>query len=269
MNRLSTSHERHLLLRPALRFIFVVLGFLLVSALPASAQNGYPPRNDPYINDFAKVIDAEDASNLRQALADLKSSKGIELAVVTVNSIKDYPTGDGTLESFATHLFNTWGVGDAQLNKGVMLLVAVNDHKLRVELGKSYGSGHSAEMQSIIDNTIVPDFKQGAYSRGIYRGVKAIADQLTGVAPKPSTSTASSPQPASTENSSPIALVIIGGIVILALAFGTKGGSGGGKSSSTGGSSDWNSGGGSGFDSGSSSSSGGGSSGGGGASGSW
>jgi uncharacterized protein len=61
-----------------------------------------------------------------------------------------------------------------------MLLVAVKDHKLRVELGKSYGSDHSAEMQSIIDNTIVPDFKQGAYRRGIYRGVKAIADQLTG-----------------------------------------------------------------------------------------
>ncbi len=190
MSRFSTSHERSVPLRLSLWLVLVVMGFLLVSALPARAQNGYPPRSDPYINDFAKVVDAEDANNLRQALADLKNSKGIELAVVTVNSIKDYATGDATFEAFATHLFNTWGVGDAQRNRGVMLLVAVKDHKLRVELGKGYGSGHSAEMQSIIDNTIVPDFKQGAYSRGIYRGVKAIADQLTGVAPKPSSSTA-------------------------------------------------------------------------------
>jgi uncharacterized protein len=226
MSRFSTSHKQCVLLRPTLWLGLIVLGFLLASALPASTQNGYPPRSDLYINDFAKVIDAEDASNLRQALSELKSSKGIELAVVTVNSIKDYPTGDATFEAFATHLFNTWGIGDAKRNDGVMLLIAVKDHKLRVELGKSYGSGHSTEMQSIIDNTIVPDFKQGAYSRGIYRGVKAIVDQLDGG--KQTQLASAPPQPlnattGSTQSRSPLEnliLIIVFGLIV-ALIGGT------------------------------------------------
>jgi uncharacterized protein len=181
MSRLLTTRERCTRSRSAPYLVLVVSALLLAGALPARAQNSYPDRIDPYINDYAKVISAEDAGNIRQVLSDLKSSKGVELVVVTVNSIDDYDTGDTTIESFATHLFNTWGIGDAQRNDGLMLLVAIKDHKLRIELGRGYGSGHSPEMQSIIDNTIVPDFKQNAYSRGIYRGAKSIADQVSGM----------------------------------------------------------------------------------------
>jgi uncharacterized protein len=231
MSLFLTIRKRYVLSQSSLYSALVVIMLLLASTLPASAQNGYPTRIDPYINDYAQVISAEDAGNIRQVLSDLKSRKGVELVVVTVNSIGDYQMGDTTIESFATHLFNTWGIGDAQRNDGVMLLVAIKDRKLRIELGRGYGSGHSPEMQSIIDNTIVPDFKQSAYSRGIYRGVKAIADQITGgkqagpvgASARPSSATTSSRQPRSAAADGPTVMLVLGLIAgIAAVAIGAN-----------------------------------------------
>lgn len=158
----------------------IFAAFLIVAVPIARAQSRYPSRTDAYINDYAEIVSAEDAVNIRKALSDLKTGKGIEMVVLTINSIHDYGTGDTTIESFATHVFNTWGIGDKQRNDGVLLLVAVKDRTVRIELGSGYGSGHSPEMQAVIDNYVIPEFKQNAYSRGIYRGTQAVVATLTG-----------------------------------------------------------------------------------------
>ncbi len=228
MSRILTVRKRRDRSRLGLCLTLAVVALLLVGVLPVGAQNGYPIRSDPYINDFAAVISTEDAGNIRQALTDLKSRTDIELVVVTINSISDYSTGDGTLESFATHLFNTWGIGDAQRNDGIMLLVAINDRQLRIELGRGYGGGHSPEMQTIIDNTIVPDFRQSAYSRGIYRGVKAIADQVYGKSASAGSVPVSAPVADSSSRATAVStnsglagpLVLLVGICTAIVAFG-------------------------------------------------
>ena len=63
---------------------------------------------------------------------------GIEMVVVTINSIKDYNTGDSTIESFAKNLGNTWGVGHKKTNDGVVMLVAVRDRKSWISLAGGY-----------------------------------------------------------------------------------------------------------------------------------
>jgi uncharacterized protein len=116
-------------------------------------------------------------------LQQLRRDTGKEFVVVTITSIDQYTTNDQTIESFATHLFNTWSLGDRQRNDGVMLLVAVNDRRVRIELGAGYPHSADADMAAVIDTAILPNFKRGDYSQGIVQGVQGVIGKLTGRPP--------------------------------------------------------------------------------------
>jgi uncharacterized protein len=149
-------------------------------ASPVYAQGAYPQPQDTFVNDYAHLLEAEDAANVRTLFAGLKRETGIEAVVVTIGSVNDYQTGAETVESFATNLFNTWGIGDEEANNGVLILVAVKDRKVRIEVGASYENTQNAAMQEVINEHILPSFRQGHYSRGIYRGARAVVGKLTG-----------------------------------------------------------------------------------------
>jgi uncharacterized protein len=146
---------------------------------PASATIGYPKSVDKYVNDFAQVIDAADAQRIKDMLGSVEDQTGIEVSVVTINSMQDYQGTGSTIELFATALFNTWGIGKADKNNGILLLVAVKDRKMRIELGSGYPSSYDAVSAKIISTAIVPYFKEGQYSRGIYEGTLAIVKNFT------------------------------------------------------------------------------------------
>lgn len=168
------------------RFFLSVVGALLLPAAGGSAthaQGAYPEPVDLYVNDFAGLLTVEHASAIRGLLSNLKRDTGVEAVVVTIGSINDYATGDATIESFATNLFNTWGVGDKAKNNGVLILVAVNDRKVRIEVGAGYESTLNAAMQKVIDEYMLPAFRRADYSQGIYDGVRAVVSELTGQRP--------------------------------------------------------------------------------------
>ena len=142
------------------------------------AYAAYPNFTDTRLNDFANVVRPEHAVAIRTELTQLRDNTGMEAVVVTINSISDYGTGDATIESFATNLFNSWGVGNAERNDGAMLLVAVRDRKVRIEVGSGFGSSLNASTQRIIDNEIIPNFKRGDYSQGILAGARALRAEL-------------------------------------------------------------------------------------------
>jgi uncharacterized protein len=149
---------------------------------------------------------------------------------VTIDSISDYHTGDETIESFATHLFNTWGIGDSQRNDGVLILIAVKDRKVRIEVGSGYGSTQDANMQEVINEYMLPFFKRNDYSQGIYQGARAVVGTLTGIwpsdlgSPTPESTRAVTPsQSQSSANNIYIPVVILGAIAALgAAAFGLQ-----------------------------------------------
>lgn len=149
----------------------------------AGAQSGYPPRTDAYVDDIAQVIEPQDEAAIRQILEDLRATRGVGAAVVTIGSIGDYSTGDQTIESFATHLFNAWGLGDAQRNDGVLVLVAVDDRLVRIELGAGYDASYEARMRTVINEHFLNDFRSGRTSMGIVSGVRALVHELTGAWP--------------------------------------------------------------------------------------
>ncbi len=161
-----------------------VLGMLLKVALSVglvatlSANAAYPEFADTRLNDFANVVRPEHAVAIRTELTQLRDTVGIETVVITIDSINDYGTDDATIESFVTHLFNKWGVGNAERNDGAMLLVAVNDRKVRIEVGSGFGDKLNAPTKRIIDSQIIPNFKRGDYSTGILEGARALGEEL-------------------------------------------------------------------------------------------
>lgn len=161
------------------RAVILALILLLTFGAAAQAQNGYPLPEELYVNDFAGLLTEETANAIRTHLQDLQAERGIEMTVVTIGSIHDYNTGDYSIESFATNLFNTWGIGNPQLNNGVLILVAVADRQMRIEVGSGYGSRMNDDMQGVINEFMLPAFRQGDYNGGIYLGTRAVIYQIT------------------------------------------------------------------------------------------
>lgn len=163
--------------------IMIILGNLIF--LPADSPAGeYPEADDLYVNDYAQLLTPEDAAGIRTLFTTLRSDWGIEAVVLTINTFRKYETQDTTLEGFATNLFNAWGIGNKEKNNGVLILVAVNDRKMRIELGAGYSKSMDWKMKSVIDEFMLPQFKRNNYSRGIYQGARAIISQLTGQEPE-------------------------------------------------------------------------------------
>lgn len=115
-----------------------------------------------------------------QAISDrLLTDKAIPLIVVTIPSLADHGPRNLRIETFATLLFNQWGIGYEKLegsswNYGILLLVARNDRKARIELGADWERSHDRTAQRIMDGTILPQFRRDDYAAGILAGVREL-----------------------------------------------------------------------------------------------
>lgn len=139
----------------------------------------YPQADDEYVNDFAAVMEPELESELRSKLKDVEYYSGVEIVLVTIDSWPDYQTGHNSWEGFATGLFNDWRIGNLPKNDGVLIMLAVDDRKIRIELGAGYPGRYDRVMKRIIDDVMVPALKQNAYSDVIELGAYAVIDAVT------------------------------------------------------------------------------------------
>lgn len=123
-----------------------------------------------YVNDYANIIDGNVKQQLEEELRLFKASTTNEIAVVTIPSLD----GD-TIEHYATKLFESWKIGNAKNDNGVLLLISRDDKKIRIEVGYGLeGALPDILAQDIIKNQITPSFKQGDYSTGIVQGITGI-----------------------------------------------------------------------------------------------
>lgn len=154
---------------------------LLVAVLSVAPARGDVPRHeDLYVNDFAGLLSAQEAEDVRTLFRNLREEQDVEATLVTIGSIEDYGTGDDSIESFATRLFDDWGVGDAERNDGVLFLVAVEDRKVRIELGAGYGRRHDDAMEEMLDEAILPHLRNDDYGPGIVSGAVALTRHFGG-----------------------------------------------------------------------------------------
>src|SRR6202163_3667693 len=127
------------------------------------------------IVDQANVIAAETRNAVEPKLADLEAKSGIQLVVATVASLEGLE-----IEPYANALFRSWKLGEKTKNNGVLLLVAPNEHRVRIEVGYGLeGTLTDALSKVIITNAITPRFKAGDFNGGIARGVDDIITVLT------------------------------------------------------------------------------------------
>jgi uncharacterized protein len=106
----------------------------------------------------------------------------VALIVVTLPSLSSYGAAGDDIEGYARALFDKWGIGSAERNYGMLLLVARGDRKARIELGSSWSAQHNAQSAQIMNSIIVPAFRGENYSAGIVAGVKALDAMARGLA---------------------------------------------------------------------------------------
>lgn len=140
----------------------------------------YPKPDSGYVTDLAGLLTPDEEEKIEVWLWQVESKTNVEIAVVTIDSIEDFPGGGTSIESFAQGLFDKYGIGNLPKNDGVLLLVARNDRKARIELGAYYGQSRDGDANRIMQNTIVPQFKKGNYSKGITNGVKDLVYEFAG-----------------------------------------------------------------------------------------
>src|SRR3974390_227663 len=153
--------------------VFTSLVLLLCASLAAFAAN--LPALTGRIVDQANVIPLDTRKTLESKLSDLETKSGVQLVVATVTSL-----GGEEIEPYANELFRSWKLGEKTKNNGVLLLVAPNERRVRIEPGYGLeGTLTDALSKIIITNAITPRFKAGDFDDGISRGVDDIITVLT------------------------------------------------------------------------------------------
>ena len=159
-----------------LRLGGLAAALLLALALPALAAALLPLTGR--VVDQAGMIDAATEQGLVARLEAFEAKSSDQIVVATLDSLE----GD-TIEDFANRQFREWGLGQAGEDNGILLLVARDDRKMRIEVG--YGlEGTLTDLHSklIIENTMVPAFRAGDFSGGISKAVDDIIMVLEGSA---------------------------------------------------------------------------------------
>jgi uncharacterized protein len=150
------------------RQIAILLATLLW-ATTALAQN-YPQFTSLYVNDFADLLDPETELRIETELKAAKRERDLEFTLVTIDSRYDY-AGSNDFKEFAFGLFNFWGVGNAERNDGILVLVAKGDREMRIVLGDGYPAVFDKRAKIVIDDYYIPYFKNDQYAEGIEAGV--------------------------------------------------------------------------------------------------
>lgn len=159
----------------AVRVPLSAAAFLALLCLGLAALAANFPALTGRIVDQANIIPAETRTALEPKLADLEAKSGIQLVIATVRSLEGQE-----IEPYANELFRTWKLGEKTKNNGVLLLVAPNERRVRIEVGYGLeGTLTDALSNVIITNAIAPRFKAGDFGGGISRGVEDIITVLT------------------------------------------------------------------------------------------
>lgn len=158
------------------RTFWLALATLLAAlALPAAAQDyNFPERPEGPVLDSADMLSPATEAALDRQLRDYNRDTGRAIIVATVPSL------DGaSIERYATALFAEWGIGGAERDMGLLLLIARDDREMRIEIGYGLHPYFGGIMAGrVINDTITPRFRNGDFDGGVTAGVDAIVSHL-------------------------------------------------------------------------------------------
>ncbi|MBS3806258.1 MAG: TPM domain-containing protein [Bacteroidales bacterium] len=159
------------------RFFLLVWMLLLIG--PAMAQvEDFPERPQPpqIVNDFAEVLSPSEQSQLEQKLVRFNRETSTQIAVVTLNDLRGYAISD-----YAVRLAHEWGVGQEGKDNGILILVSPENQRVFIATGYGLeGAVPDATAQQIVDNEILPLFRQGNYYKGLEQATTVLFDLTRG-----------------------------------------------------------------------------------------
>ena len=153
--------------------ILILLLLTVIPAVPVHAEQWQKLNVQGYVNDFAGVLDPVTVEGLTRLCTEVDQKAKAQIAVVTIRTLEGDPA-----EDFANHLFQKWGVGYKGTDRGVMVLLATDDHKYWTEVG--YGlepilpDGKVGEF----GRNMVPLLRQGNYNNAVVQMVSQIAEVI-------------------------------------------------------------------------------------------
>ena len=141
------------------RFLQSLL-FICILSVAVSAEIPAPGSN--YANDYANVLSAATEEHINKT-SKTYSGDGTQVVVVTVTSL------DGMdIETYSNRLFRSWGIGNADKDNGLLILVSTGDREIRIEVGRGLeGTFNDAKCGRLIDEYAIPYLKDNNYDEGI------------------------------------------------------------------------------------------------------
>lgn len=160
----------------------LVVLVLLSCKAPASVEQVPNPRHDDsWVSDNANLLSDEAQRRIDDRIDDLESRTGVEIAVVTV-----YDVNAPTPRDFATRLFNEWGIGKADRDNGLLILLVEDQRRLEMETGYGLEAQLTdAWLKQLQESEMVPHFRSGNFDRGLEAGVDAVIARLDGASDTP------------------------------------------------------------------------------------
>lgn len=190
--------------------IFSIFYIILIYTPPVQAEEPVPALN-ARVTDLTGTLTEKEQNDLERRLASFEAQKGSQIAVLIVPTTK--PEG---IESYSMRVAETWRLGRKGVDDGVLLIVAKQDHKIRIEVGYGLeGAIPDAIAKRIISEIIIPRFKRGDYYGGISAGVDSLIKLIEGESLPPPSNRNGAKTRNTLENTFPIIMLIIlfGGIL--------------------------------------------------------
>ena len=155
-----------------------LLLLLLFAFLQISRAIEIPPKPNPprLVNDFAGIMSREQSDRLEQKLVAYSDSTSTQIAIVTIASLEG-----SDITQTAYRIGDAWGVGGPNQDNGVVILLAIQDRAVWIATGKGMeGPVPDVSAKRIIDNIMLPNFKNGDYYAGLDQGTDAIIRLASG-----------------------------------------------------------------------------------------
>jgi len=199
--------------------LLLVTLWFVSSTLSATGDTAIPYLSGRVV-DQAEILSEPARSRIADMLQEHERSTGNQIAVLTINGI-----GAESIEDFAVRVFESWKLGNREKDNGVLIVVAPQEHRMRIEIGYGLeGTLTDVAADRIIRNLMTPRFREGNYDVGVEAGVTAVVQILEGGPPSTADAEWAAPdRPASAFHVEPAPMPLAARILVSLFVFGIIG----------------------------------------------
>lgn len=168
-----TAFTKHLMTAGLISLLFLSSAAISQASLYDRPKERVPlPSPIGYVSDHAQVVEGEWKDRIRSVCTDLEKKSGVEMVIVTVPSIKPYPSA----KEYADALYAKWQIGSTQQEHGLMVLVAVQERQAAMTLGRQMLPAVTPEIRHEVSRQYLqPAIERGHFGEGLYRTAVALA----------------------------------------------------------------------------------------------